>query len=183
MRMVAQLTHRQRRRVRIALMLIAVGSVVVPLDAARGQIEELRPGARARIRAPGALGGEAEGIILARRADTVVVGRPGAASVDVPVPLITRASVYRGRTSGAGALEGAKWGAGIGLGLGLANMGFSDCSGEHCGAGDNVVGVATFAALGAGVGSLVGAVVGSERWERLRLPSRAAASPVAAVLK
>ena len=144
--------------------------LVVPISAAAAQVSELRPGAYVRIRAPGVLAGEVEGAILARDHDTLLLARPGSGPVAVPIASITRAAVHRGRTRGAGAVKGAKWGAGVGLGLGLFNVAFSDCSGTHCETSDNVVGVAAFTAVGAGVGALVGTLVRAERWERVELP-------------
>jgi hypothetical protein len=97
--------------------------------------------------------------------------------------LTRRVESVIGRTRGAGALKGTKCGAGVGLGLGVFNIGFSDCSGEHCGAGDKAVGVAAFTAIGAGVGSLLGTVVRAERWERLQLPPRTNPPAVATTLR
>ena len=170
--------RRQPRRwgrwvARTGLLLASLCTVTLPFSSAVGQVSELRPGAYVRLRAPGTVAGEAEGVILSRNRDTLVVAYTGAACVAVPIASITHAAVYRGRTRRAGALKGAKWGAGVGLGLGVFNIGFSDCSGEHCGARDNVAGVAAFTAIGAGVGSLVGAVVRGEHWERLHLPPHA----------
>ena len=181
MKAMQQFIERRRYVRRACSFLVAAVMLVQPFSAAASQIAELRPGAYVRIRAPGVRGGEAEGAILSRDHDTVVVARPGAMPVAVPLPAITRASVFRGRTRRAGARKGAKWGAGVGLGLGLFNIVFSDCSGEHCQTSDKVAGVAAFTAIGAGVGALVGTVVRADQWERLQLP-RSASQPVATTL-
>ena len=51
-------------------------------------------------------------------------------------------------------------GRGVGAGIGAIGVATEDCRGidSMCGAGMNVLGVATFAALGAGVGALFAAV-------------------------
>ena len=174
MKAMQQFIERRRYARRVCSFLVSA-VMLVPFSAAASQIAELRPGAYVRIRAPGVIGGEAEGVILSRDHDTVVVARPGAVPVAVPLAAITRASVFRGRTRGAGARKGAKWGTGVGFGLGSLNVVFSDCSGEHCQTSDKVAGAAAFTAIGAGVGALVGTVVRADRWERLQL-SRSAAS-------
>ena len=181
MKAIQQFAER-RRYIRRACSYLVLAVMLVPFSAAASQIAELRPGAYVRIRAPGVLGGEAEGAILSRDHDTVVVARSGARPVAVPLSAITRASVFRGRTRGAGARKGAKWGGGVGLGLGLFNVVFSDCSGEHCQTSDNVAGVAVFTAIGAGMGALVGTVVRADQWERLQLPRSAASQPVVTTL-
>ena len=163
----------RERYVRRACRSLVIAVMLVPFMGAASQVAELRPGAYVRIRAPGVLGGEAEGAIVSRVHDTVVVVRPGAMPVAIPLPAITRASVLRGRTRAAGARKGAKWGAGVGLGLGLFNIIFSDCSGEHCQTSDKVAGVAAFTAVSTGVWALVGTVVRAEQWERIE-PSRSA---------
>jgi hypothetical protein len=164
---------------RVWFFVISAIMLVVPISAAASQVSELRPGAYVRIRAPGVLAGEVEGAILGRDNDTLRVARPGSAPVAVSLASITHAAVHRGRTRGAGALKGAKWGVGVGLGLGLLNIAFSDCSGAHCEASDNALGVATFTAIGAGVGAIVGTVVRAERWEQLELPRHDVPSLVA----
>ena len=177
------ITHRRigrlRHALRVRFFVISALMLVQPLSAAAAQVSELRPGAYVRIRAPGVVAGELECTVLALDRDTLRVARPGSASMVVPLASITRAAVFRGRTRGAGARKGAKWGAGVGLGLGLFNIGFSDCSGTHCETSDNVAGVAAFTAVGAGVGALVGTVVRAERWERVQLPPRVAPPAVA----
>jgi hypothetical protein len=170
------------RYVRRACSSLVFAVMLVPFLGAASQVAELRPGAYVRIRAPGVLGGEAEGAIVSRGHDTVVVVRPGAMPVAIPLAAITRASVLRGRTRGAGARKGAKWGAGVGLGLGLFNIVFSDCSGEHCQTSDNVAGVAVFTAVSAGVGAVVGTVVRAEKWERIELSRGAVSQPAATTL-
>jgi hypothetical protein len=179
MKATQRLSSRRRYAGPACFILVSVVMLVQPRVTAAAQTTELRPGAYVRIRAPGVLAGEFEGAILNRGHDTLLVARTGAAPVAVPLGSITNAAVYRGRTRGAGAREGAKWGAGAGLGLGLFNVGFSERSGAHYETGYHVVGVAAFTATGACVGALVGGIVRGERWERVQLPPRVAPPTVA----
>ena len=89
-------------------------------------------------------------ILLPDRGEIRVLGRSGSAAAHDDVGYLPEErGLYRKMRVGlllhySGALKGAKWGVGVGLGLSVFNIGFSDCSGEHCDAGDNVVGVAAF---------------------------------------
>ena len=168
------------RLVRRLCLLVAVVALVVPLSSAAAQVREFRSGARVRLRALGVVAGELEGTVLGWRRDSLIVVRPGAAPIAVPLASVTSASVYRGLERGVGARKSAKWGAGVGLGLGLFNVAFGDCSGPHCEADDHAHGVAAFTAVGAGVGALVGSAVRAERWARIRLPPRTDAATVVA---
>lgn len=162
-----------RRAIRVVWLPLTAVALLLPVATLSAQLAELRPGARARLRAPGALAGEVEGVVLAQRGDTVLLAIRDAAPVPVPLAAITSAAVYRGQDRAAGARKGARWGAGVGLGFGVLNAGFSDCTGAHCGTGDKALGAVALTAVGTGVGALVGAAVRAERWQRLAVPPRA----------
>lgn len=163
---------------RPVVLLCTVIAALCLSTSARAQLEDLRTGARVRLRAPADLAGQVEGVIVARHADTVVLALSNAAPVSVPLASITFAEIYRGRDRAAGARKGAIWGAAVGLGLGVIGAQLPDCTPPRCGTAEKVQGGVAIAALSTGVGALVGMAVRAERWERLELPPVRPLTPV-----
>ena len=165
---------RRSTRHRLAPLVLAVG-LLLPPSAAAGQLAELQPGARVRIRAPDAVAGRLDGTVLSRGPDGITVSTPGGAPLRVPLAAITAAEVGRGRSRRAGTLRGAAWGAGVGAAVGLLGALDDDhgCAAERCeddySAGEYV---AAGAFGGASIGGVVGVIVGAERWQRLHVPAR-----------
>ncbi len=113
------------------------------------------------------------GSLVSLRRDTVVVSEhAGRADLALPIESIRLFEVSRGRTSGAkkGALIGLVSGAAGGIAAGLIV-----CAGGNCnnsGTGDLTRLVSTVLGVGgglagAGIGSLVGGRIHSDRWERV----------------
>jgi len=159
-------------------LLPVLAALLIPLASAGGQLAELQPGARIRVRAPAVVAGRVEGTVITRTADSVTMTAPGGPTVHVPLAAMTAAEVSRGRSRRDGALKGLAWGTGIGAAMGLiSELGGEECPDDRCDDGYSTgeylaAGVVSGAALGAGIG----AIVGAERWERLQLPTRLALS-------
>ena len=148
-----------------SLLLVLLLSAVADVQ----QLPEVAPGARVRIRAPGVVAGSYTGTVLSRSADTLVVAGSAAAAVRVPIASLTQVEVSRGRSRSRGASKGALWGAGIGLAIGVVTMGIADDA-NYGSQGEYVA----FNAVGGAIwGVIIGAIVGSERWDGYQLPLRA----------
>ena len=157
---------------RLALVVLVAAA---PLARAGAQLDALQPGTRVRLRAPSVVAGRAEGSVFRRTPDTVYVARAhGAPPLAIPVIAITAAERRRGRDHGAGAARGALWGGGVGVALGaLAARAAETCEGLGCvGTPSSGAVFAGTVAVGTGVGAGVGALIGVQRWQRLRVPAR-----------
>jgi hypothetical protein len=86
--------------------------------------------------------------------------------VQLPLSAITSADISRGKSRSQGAIKGALWGGGVGMLSGL----FSDSSTETDVSRGEVL--AEVALAGIISGAVIGALVQSERWERLDAPVR-----------
>jgi hypothetical protein len=140
----------------------------------RAQTDELQPGVRVRITAPGIVAGRYVGTVLSRSGDTVMVGSPTAQPLAIPSSRIVSLEIRRGKSRGDGALRGIKWGIPIGLALGAVTVGFADCTDCSNDAGQALGWIALNGVSGAIWGAGIGALIGRERWERFDLPRRAA---------
>lgn len=137
----------------------------------------LQPGAKVRITAPTAGVDRFEGTVIAA-GDTLDVAR-GTARIRVPGSAVTRIELSRGKSRGAGALRGAMWGAGIGLGLGAITASTIEdedyCDGEYGSLEDTCdvsagEWIAASTVGGAFWGTIIGAIVGRERWDTITVP-------------
>lgn len=167
------------RLVLLALLVPALAACLLPPTRAGAQLAELQPAARVRLRAPGVIAGRLQGVVIARTADTVTIATPSAAPLQVPLARITSAEVSRGKSHRDGALKGLKWGTGLGLVSGiLGAIGYEECTGDDC-RDELTRGEAFTTSLvgGALVGAGIGAMIGSEHWERLDLPVRNTVRP------
>jgi len=159
-----------------ALAVVLLSATVAPLSAqsvvVSGQWAEVQPGARVRIQSPGIVAGRLVATVLARTTDSLTVASPSSAPIAVPMAKITSIEISRGKSHSLGAIRGVEWGAPIGAALGLATMTLLGCDG--CGdigydrAG--YVGLSTLS--GVFYGSIIGAIVGRERWDAFDLPRR-----------
>jgi len=167
------MTHRLYRT---ALSICFALTATAPVSVA--QSNELQPGARVRVSAPGILAGHYVGTILSRSRDTLQLGGPNAAPVSVPVNRITSLEVSRGKSRLHGAGRGVLWGAPIGLVVGLASANsLEDCTDFGCGdasSGEREAYVLASTLGGALWGAGIGALVGRERWEHFAVGARTA---------
>lgn len=160
-----------------AAMILFVAPSRLPAQRA---IMDLQPGARVRVTIPALGGDRLDALLSAKTGDSLVLIRAGYSPMTVAVSTITAADVYRGRSRGAGARRGVKWGAIIGAALGaLAIVGNTNYFDEVCepppGTCDRVSDVEAFAAFtltGVGYGAAIGAIARVNRWERLSLPDK-----------
>jgi hypothetical protein len=150
--------------------------------AAAQAFPQLQPGTRVRIRAPNLVDGLLTGKIASRSADSVVVAGEAGEEFTVPFAAMSELNVSRGVSHARGGLTGAIWGAGIGLGFGLV---FAVPNSQHGSQSNYGLGPPTAAEgvlLGVGGGAVIGfslgALGGSEQWERLRIPASIAVIPV-----
>ena len=152
---------------------------------ARAQGTELRPGAKIRVIAPGIVAGRLEGTLLSRTRDSLTIGDPDKAPLSIPLAEITSVEISHGKSRAQGALNGVKWGAAIGAGFGLASMNsIKTCTGSPystppnrvCGLSptyaDKQEFVGVMALGGIFYGSIIGAIAGSETWDRFELGTR-----------
>lgn len=153
---------------------VVVSSSVRAQSTARS--DELQPGARVRITAPGIVAGRYVGTVLSRSGDTLTLGSPNTQPLAIPSSRIASLEVSRGKSRSAGAIRGIKWGAPIGLAFGLLTMGIADeCLG--CTNDGNADGRAAWVGMNlvSGVvwGAGIGALIGREHWERFDVTHRA----------
>jgi len=167
------MTHRIRRT---ALSICLVLTAVAPV--ALAQSNELQPGARVRVSAPGIVAGRYVGTVLSWNGDTLQLGGPNVAPVTVPMSRITSLEVSRGKSRLSGAGRGVLWGTPIGLVIGLASANsLEDCTDFGCSdasSGERGAYVLASALGGALWGAGIGALVGRERWEQFDVTPRSA---------
>jgi len=166
-----------RRISNAAAALAALWLSAAPVEAqGRSMPDEVQPGARVRVRAPGIVAGRYVGTVLTRSGDTVSLGSPAGAPFAVPLSRMSSLEVSRGKSRMDGALRGIAWGAPIGLGLAVVAYGLGNyvecptCNDEP----SRAEGVALITLSGAVWGAGLGAIIGRERWERFQLAPRAA---------
>jgi hypothetical protein len=165
----------------------AVLEIVVALGCVAGVASaqaypELQPGTRVRIRASNIVG-QMTGKIASRTADVVVVDDERGTVMTLPFSELSDVQVSRGVNHSRGALQGAMWGGGLGLGAGLMfaalpNSARNSQSGFGLGPPSDAEGVFIGAGGGLVLGAALGALGGSERWERIRVPASIAVIPV-----
>ena len=156
-----------------AVLFLGAGAMAAPLGA---QVV-LQPGAKVRVTAPTAGVDRFQGTVIAT-GDTIDVSR-GDARIRVPAAAVTRLELSRGKSRLAGAGRGALWGAGIGLALGAITSGqrdeYSDCDEVapfvECEPISSGEWLAYNTAGGAIWGTLIGAIVGKERWDTIAVPA------------
>ncbi len=157
--------------------LVAAGLVVAtssPLAAHERRLRRpnedrvpVEPGARVRVTAPDLGINKYNGWMRGVVGDTLTVD-----TLRLPLASVTRFEVHRGRKStvGRGALIGAAVGAGSGAVLGA--IAFSeDCimDPDPCPAAGALMGAITFGLPGLLVGTIVGALTKTDRWEAVPL--------------
>ena len=149
---------------------------------ANAQLLELQPGARVRVTAPSVLGGKLEGMIAARRGDTLSIVPTNVAPVDIPISALSRVEIYRGISRTAGAKKGLLWGLALGLPTGLLTAagdnktwnrvkGGCDPAWQDCVLYTDVEQVMRMTAGGVVVGAGIGWLIGRQRWETLQVPA------------
>ncbi len=163
------------RQARSRLAVVSLSLLVAGAALGAQSTTELQPGARVRIQAPGIVAGVFTGTVLARRADTLVIGSPTSTPVSVPLARVSSLEISRGTSRSLGAMSGLKWGTPIGVGLGLALVpAINSC--RNCDRGEAPSVVILYGISGAIYGAGIGALLGTERWERFALPAEGAVS-------
>ena len=124
----------------------------------QAQMLDVQPGARVRVTAPGLIAGRVEGTVINRTADSVVVATPGFAQYRLAFGSLATLEVYQGRSHGVGAKKGALWGAGVMLPFALlATIDTPRTS-------DALAVVAEVETVYAGVGAIIGSIIGADSW-------------------
>lgn len=133
---------------------------------AQGSLSELTSGTRVRIRAPGATEGNLIGTIAAAGGDSLTITR-GKANRNLTLHLDDIASIdrSRGRDHALGAVIGAGGGAIVGVILGAVCV--SVCAKKNS-SDANLAPIGGFV-IGVPAGAVLGALVGLERWQRLKI--------------
>ena len=175
-------SRRMTSSVRVAMLIIlalALGDGVAAAQA----LPDLQTGTRVRIRAPNIVDGQLTGKITSRTAEAVVVAGEHGAEYTVPFAALSELNVSRGVSHTRGALKGAMWGGGIGLGVGLVFAAVPNSerkSQSGFGLGPPTVAEGILLSTGGGlvIGAGLGAISGSEQWERLHLPASMTVVPV-----
>ena len=165
---------------RTSRLLLTLALLALPLASVDAQLAELTPGTKVRLRAPTAVAGQLKGLVIARTNDSVTVTRENATPVAIPLAALTSLEISRGKSRLRGAGKGALWGAGS-ASLLFALIPADDCAAGESGPACETLSVGESVALGAIGGAmwgvLIGALVGSERWERAILPSQVTVAP------
>jgi hypothetical protein len=143
---------------------------------AGAQLPELEPGTRVRVQAPRFISGEVEGTIVAHLRDSLRIKRRFGQPVTVPLAYLTHVQVSGGRSRLLGAERGSMWGAAAGLAIGaIAALAPEVCT-ESC--GHEPVDHFIYTPLaGAAVGAGVGALLGAEKWRTVPLPTPVTIEP------
>ena len=162
----------------IAIASITSALMLLIASAARAQSDELQPGVRVRVTAPGVIANVLEVTVLARTGDSIRVGAPGLAPTTMAISRITSLEISRGSSRMAGAIVGMEWGVGIvgGMGAVIAAVATCPAGSTRCvppTTSERVAFAATMAASGAIWGGGIGAIVGRETWAQFALPGRA----------
>ncbi|HYD52103.1 MAG TPA: hypothetical protein VEA99_05730 [Gemmatimonadaceae bacterium] len=155
---------------------------------AGAQSTELLPGVRVRLSAPGHVAAGFVATVIASSSDTLLLANRHGVQYRIPTRAVTRLEVSRGESRALGAGRGALWGAGIGAGLGMVvaltaesstSMPDRPTTYEPLDGEERLAVVTVTAVSGAVWGTVIGAIVGSERWERFDVASRVAIVPEA----
>jgi hypothetical protein len=154
----------------LAMCAVLLGAPTLSLGA---QLVELQPGTKVRVQAPGAIARRVTGLLIARTTDSITMTRPNATPVSIPLRSLTSLEISRGKSRWRGAGKGALWGSGS-MAVLFAIIPPSGCRDregrtacEDLGRGESM---AIGAVGGAFWGALIGALIGSERWDRASLP-------------
>jgi hypothetical protein len=144
-------------------------AALIPCGVA-SQATELQEGVRVRGTS---LSERFEGILLARKGDTLTIGSRRSTR-DLPLVSITNLQIYRGKDRWAGARRGALWGAAVGLLLGVASAkspgAFYECyNAKPCDPPTSTEAFISAFALSTLSGATIGGYIGTEKWQRVLL--------------
>lgn len=147
---------------------VTMALAAISVAALDGFAQQLRVGDRIRVKTTIAGGAQLIGTYYSADGDNLVLHTNDAGRYTIPWDDVSRLELSRGKQSNAG--KGALIGLGVGAGLGLAS-GLALAADQDdffdVNAGNVVAGTIGSAALGAGVGALVGMLSKSERWENV----------------
>jgi hypothetical protein len=140
--------------------------VTVP---SRAQVPEVPMGARVRVTAPSATANKYVGIVSSQQRDTLTLRRYDRSSIAIPTSAVTSLDLHRGKNRTKGAL----WGAAAGLILGgILGLVSASAEKEPCFCPTDAQVTVLTAGAGALTGGAVGALFGTDRWERVYGPDR-----------
>ncbi len=158
------------RAVVLAAALVLTGSA----DLFGQEAPPVAPGDRVRIAAPEIVNDRVVGTVVALKPDTLAVNVENRDSpLALPLASLTKLEVSQGQKSRT--LKGAGIGFLVGGAAGLATAALACAIAGDCDADDPYTGLvyAVFGVLGAGVGTLTGAIIGStikvDRWDTVQL--------------
>lgn len=145
----------------------------LPLRPLAGQLAELQPGTRVRVRGSD-VAGRLQGVVLSRSGDSLTVSRPNGPPIPLSLSTVSRVEISRGKSRSRGAWRGLLWGAGIGAVLGLVPIDDPECERDPdaFGCGSRAESMVLTAIGGSIIGVPIGAIIGVERWETLTIPVR-----------
>jgi hypothetical protein len=131
--------------------------LALPLSLA-AQMLDVRPGARVRVTAPGLVAGRIDGTVINRTDDSIVVATTSLAQYRLGLSSLGTLEVYQGRSHGLGARNGALWGAGVMLPFAMI------ATIDTPRTGDAFAVVAEVETVYAGVGAIIGSIIGADSW-------------------
>ena len=152
-------------------------------DGVAQQPAAVQPGQRVRVRLATAAAPEVVGVVRVMTSDSLTLeqesGANAGTTTTIPLAGISRLQVSRGRHStwGKGLLFGAGVGAVAGAIVGLASGNSEGLFNSP--SFDAALGVIVFAPTGAVIGTVVGAMTRTERWETVPIPLGAGRSSAA----
>src|SRR4051812_8526913 len=130
------------------------------------QMLDVQPGARIRVRAPSAVAGRIDGTVLNRTTDSIVIATPALVQYRLGLSSLASLEVYQGRSHSLGAWKGALWGGGVMLPLAL--LGTIDTPRGT----DQAAVFFEVETVYAGVGAIIGSIIGAESWSAHTLTPR-----------
>ena len=157
-------------------------SVLLVAPAAEAQLAAVRLGAKVRVEAKDVDTRQVVGTVVLRSGDVITIRRANRELLTLPASRIASLDVSHGKTHANGARTGAIAGTGWGAAVGLLTIGGAHTctdpdNARQCGPPqppDVAKWVGLWTVSGALFGATVGAIMGSERWERLVVGGRSA---------
>jgi hypothetical protein len=134
------------------------------------QMLDVRPGARVRVTAPGLVAGRIDGTVINRTDDSIVVATTSLAQYRLGLSSLATLEVYQGRNHGLGARKGALWGAGVMLPFAMIATIDAPRPGDAFGV------IAECETVYAGIGAIIGSIIGADSWGAHDLTPRVGSS-------
>lgn len=145
-------------------------SLMLPLSLG-AQMLDVQPGVRVRVSAPGVVAGRIDGTVIGRTQDSIVVATPSSTQYRFELASLSAVEVYQSRSHARGAWKGALWGGGVMLPLAL--LGTMDTPQGT----DQASVFLEVETVYAGVGAIIGSIIGADSWSAHKLTPNVAAGP------